>query len=150
VEVVHQGGELLERKILALLLQYPELLPDTRNRLSAEDFDNSDHRKILERLLAVGEKNVKQPSKLVNSLSDLGLDSLVSELCFIEEKGQAQQFLGDYIRKLEEKRLIKEKHKIEEQLRDAEKKKDQSQIDQLTRRLNEIAQKRYHSASSQQ
>ncbi|MFC1683632.1 DNA primase, partial [Candidatus Zixiibacteriota bacterium] len=150
VEVVHQGGDLLERRILALLLQYPELLPDIRNRFSIEDFDNPDHRKILTRLLAAGEKNVKQPAKLVNALSDLGLDSLVSELCFIEEEGQVQQFLEDYIRKLEEKRLLKEKHKIEEQLRDAEKKKDQPQIDQLTRRLNEIAQKRYHSASSQQ
>jgi DNA primase len=149
-EVVHAGGELLERKILALLLQYPEMLPNIRERLCVKDFDNERHRRIVERLLAAGEGGVKEPANLINALGNNGLESLVSELCFLEEEGQIDRLLEDSMRKLEEKRLLREERRLKEQLRDAEKQEDQSLIDQLTRKLSEIAQQRYNSTSARQ
>jgi cell fate (sporulation/competence/biofilm development) regulator YlbF (YheA/YmcA/DUF963 family) len=84
----------------------------------------------------------------MNSIADMGLESLISELCLSEEEGQIEQLLEDHVCYFEAKRLLKEMRRIKEQLREAKKKGDQSLADRLTRRYTQIAQQRFQSSSS--
>jgi DNA primase len=147
-EVVHRGSEWAERRILALLLQNPKLVPSVRMRLSVDDFKDENHRRVAGQLLEADEEEAVEPAKLMNSLTELGLESLISELCFLEERGQVERLLEDYMRNFEGKRLLREEQRVKEQLREAEKGGDEALVDQLTRRLSQIAQQRYRSTSA--
>ena len=147
-EGIPRKAELVERKLLALLLQNPNLISRVQMRLSPDDFNDENHSKLAQQLFAAGEKGSAEPAKLMNSIADMGLGSLISELCLSEEEGQIEQRLEDHVRYFEAKRLLKEMRKIKEQLQEAKKKGDQSLADRLTRRYTQIAQQRFQSSSS--
>jgi DNA primase len=147
-EGIPRKAELVERKLLALLLQNPSLISRVQMRLSADDFNDENHSKLAQQLFAAGEKGSAEPAKLMNSIADMGLESLISELCLSEEEGQIEQLLEDHVRYFEAKRLLKEMRKIKGELQEAKKKGDQSLADQLTRRYTQIAQQRFQSSSS--
>jgi DNA primase len=146
-EMVPGAAELLERKILALLLQNPEMVPNWRGKVLAEDFSHPDHRRIAERLFASQRPVPEGSADLLNKLSDMNLDSLISGLCFLEEAGEPDRLLQDYSHKLKIKRLLREERTLREELRQAEQAGDQSRIDRLTERLNHIARERFHGTS---
>jgi DNA primase len=147
-ELVGRGAELVERKILALLLQNPELVQRVRGRLFSEDFSQESHRLIMDRLLSADDGHLREPAKLMNSFSNRGLGSIVAKLCFLQEEGQAGQMMEAYVRKLESNRLTREKQALQEQLRNAEKSNDLPLVKQLSQRLKEIAEKRTQAARS--
>ena len=146
-EVIQRGSELAERRILALILQNPDLVARVRSRLSLDDFEEEGHRRVAGHLLAVEEGEAVEPARLMNSMTDLGLESLIAELCFLDEKGQVERLLEDYVRNLEAKRLLREEQRVKEQLREAEKGSDEALVHQLTQRLSQIARQRYQSTS---
>jgi len=147
-ELVTEGAELLERKILALLLQNPDMISNWQKKIMMEDFAHPDHRRIAERLLTPDRSLPKTPADLLNALSDMNLDSLISELCFLEEEGESDSLLPDYTRKLKIKRLLREERTLREKLQKAEQDGDQSHIDRLTEQLNSLARERFHWTSS--
>ena len=147
-EVIPQETQLVERKLLALLLQHPSMISQVRGRLAAEDFSKEDHRKLAEGILAADEKGPVKPAALISSLAALGLESLVSELCFLEESGQVEKLVADRVRYLETKRLLREERELSSQLQDAEKKGDEQLVNRLTQRLYQIAQKRFEITSA--
>ncbi len=148
IEDVMSHFELVERKLLALLLQHPDMISRVRGRVSDHDFIAENHRRVADRLFASDQTGSIEPAKLMNSLSDEGLESLIAELCFEEEEGKVERVLEDHVRYLEGKRLLREERRLREQLREAEKSDDNTLLNQLTRRLQEIAQKRFQSTSS--
>jgi DNA primase len=146
-EVVKGGADLLERKILALLLQNPLTIRDWKKKILPEDFAQPDHRRIAEHLLSLDRQVPKTSADMLNTLSELDLDSLISRLCFMEEEGEAARLLDDYARKLKINRLLREERKLRKQLHQAEQARDQTQVDRLTQRLNEIARERFQRTS---
>lgn len=147
-EMVKGDAELLEREILALLLQNPLTIQDWKKKMFPEDFAHPDHRRIVERLLSLDEHIPKTSADLLNVLSDLDLDPLVSQLCFMDREGETTRLLDDYARKLKNNRLLREERELREQLRQAEQAGDQARVDHLTQQIREIAQKRFRSASA--
>jgi len=147
-EMVTEGAELLERKILALLLQNPDTIPNWREKILTEDFSHPDHRRIAERLLTSDRSVPKTSANLINTLSDMNLDSLISELCFLEVEGEPVRMLTDSARKLANDRMQSELRRLNEELRQAEQAKDQARIDRLTRKKKDLAQKRFNSTSA--
>ena len=147
-EMVTEGSELLERKILALLLQNPDMIPHWHKKILVEDFSHADHRRIAERLLAPDRSIPKTSASLLNALSDMNLDSLISGLCFLEEEGESDHLLLDYSRKLKLNRLLREERRLREELQKAEQDGDQARIGRLTELLSRLARERFHWTSS--
>ncbi len=147
-EMVKGDAELLEREILALLLQNPLTIQDWKKKMFPEDFAHPDHRRIVERLLSLDRHIPKTSADLLSVLADLDLDPLVSQLCFMDREGETTRLLSDYARKLKDNRLLREERDLREQLHQAEQARDQARIDRLTQQIREIAQKRFHSASA--
>lgn len=147
-ERVPEGAELLERKILALLLQNPDMARNWSEKILPEDFEHPDHRRIAERLLTSDRPLSKSSADLLNDLSDKNLDSLVSGLCFLEEEGEPDRLLQDYSHKLKIKRLLREERNLREELREAEQAGDQARIGRLTERLSHIARERFGETSA--
>ena len=147
-EVLPRGTESVERSLLALLLQNPNLISQAQTRLSADDFSNEGHRKVAELFLEADGKGFVEPAKLMNSMATSGLESLISELCFVKAAGQVERMLEDYLRYFEGKRLLREEQQIRKQLQAAVNGGNEALVCQLTQRLNEIAQQRYKSIST--
>jgi len=147
-EMVTEGAVLLERKVLALLLQNPDTAPNWHGKILAEDFSHPDHRRIAERLLSAGRPLPKTSANLLSAFSDMNLDSLVSELCFLEEEGEPDRLLNDYTRKLKINRLLRDERALREELQKAEQARDQARIDHLTEQLSCLARERFRWMSS--
>lgn len=147
-EVLPRGTESVERSLLALLLQHPNLISQARTRLSTDDFSSENHRKVAELFLEADRKGPVEPAKLMSSMTTSGLESLISELCFVKEAGQVERMLEDYLRYFEGKRLSREEQQVKKQLQAAVNGGDEALVSQLTKRLNEIAQQRYKSIST--
>jgi DNA primase len=146
-EMVTGKAELLEREVLALLLQNPVVIQDCQKKILPGDFSHPDHRRIADRLLSLDRQIPKTSAELLNTLSDLQLDHLVSRLCFLEIQGETDRLMDDYVHKLQINRLLREERELREQLRQAEQAHDRALYDTLLKRIQEIAQQRFHSTS---
>ncbi|MDX2440539.1 MAG: DNA primase [Desulfobacterales bacterium] len=143
---VSQGRELnkkesrIERQIIAMMLQYPEILPELNKRNILEYFENDTLKSIGKNILVYTDKNGSNSpgvdvgnkivndinvSEIMNLIDDKGKRRIIAALALEEESWQFEGCIKLITQFIEIRRNSRNKSFIEKQIREAEKKNDQ-------------------------
>jgi len=142
---VSQGGELtkkesrIERQIIAMMLQYPEILPELNKRNILEYFENDTLKSIGQKILIYTDKNgINAPesdsgheiakeinvSEIINLIDDKEKKSIIAALALEEESWQFEGCIKLITQFIEIRQNSRNKSFIETQIKEAEKKND--------------------------
>jgi DNA primase len=143
---VSQGRELnkkdsrIERQIIAMMLQYPEILPELNKRNILEYFENDTLKSIGKNILIyTGRNGSNSPgvdsrhetvndinvSEIMNLIDDKEKRRIIAALALEEESWQFEGCIKLITQFIEIRRNSRNKSFIEKQIREAEKKNDQ-------------------------
>lgn len=143
---VSQGGGFnkkesrIERQIIAMMLQYSEILPELNKRNILEYFENDTLKSIGQSILGYTEKkdsnglgidggneiaNDINVSEIINLIDDKEKRSIVAALALEDESWQFEGCIKLITQFIEIRRNSRNKSFIEKQIREAEKKNDQ-------------------------
>ena len=143
---VSQGRELnkkesrIERQIIAMMLQYPEILPELNKRNILEYFENDTLKSIGKNILIyTGRNGSNSPgvdggheiandinvSEIMNLIDDKDKRRIIAALALEEESWQFEGCIKLITQFIEIRRNSRNKSFIEKQIREAEKKNDQ-------------------------
>ena len=152
---VSQGGKRnqkesrMERQIIAMMLQYPEILPELTKRNILEYFENDTLKSIGQNILIHTDKNGNRVpaidggakiapeinvSEIINLIDDKEKRSIIAALAIEEESWQLDGCIKLITQFIEIRRKNRNKSFIERQIKEAEKKNDQALLLKL---LNE-------------
>jgi len=142
---VSKGGEFnikesrIERQIIAMMLQYPEILPEINKRNILEYFENDTLKSIGQNILfytdingnsgprANGRNEIANDinvSEIMDLIDDKGKRSIIAALALEEESWQFEGCIKLITQFIEIRRNSRNKSFIEKQIREAEKKND--------------------------
>lgn len=142
---VSQGGGLtkkesrIERQIIAMMLQYPEILPELNKRNILEYFENDTLKSIGQNILIYTDKNgINDPesddghkianeinvSEMINLIDDKEKKSIIAALALEEESWQFEGCIKLITQFIEIRQNSRNKSFIEKQIKEAEKKND--------------------------
>jgi len=140
-----RGGELtkkesrIERQIIAMMLQYPEILPELNKRNILEYFENDTLKSIGQKILIYTDKNgINAPesdsgheiakeinvSEIINLIDDKEKKSIIAALALEEESWQFEGCIKLITQFIEIRQNSRNKSFIETQIKEAEKKND--------------------------
>lgn len=143
---VSQGREFnkkesrIERQIIAMMLQYPEILPELNKRNILEYFEDDTLKSIGQNILVYTDKNGSNGpgvdggheianninvSEIMNLIDDKEKRSIIAALALEEESWQFEGCIKLITQFIEIRRNSRNKSFIEKQIREAEKKNDQ-------------------------
>ena len=144
---ISMGGNRLEQKILTMMLQYPQILPDIDRQKVLEHFESQLLTSIGRTILERNSKPQAAVADLLNSIDDPEQRRLMAALAMTDEswdeKGShmlINQFV-DTVQRRHQNKLL------DEQIKDAESQKDQSLLYKL---LQEKQKKAIRSAKQKQ
>ncbi len=130
----------IERQIIAMMLQYPEILPELNKRNILEYFENDTLKSIGKNILVYTGKNGSNStgvdggheiandinvSEIMNLIDDKEKRSIIAALAIEEESWQFEGCIKLITQFIEIRRNSRNKGFIEKQIREAEKKNDQ-------------------------
>lgn len=130
----------IERQIIAMMLQYTEILPELNKRNILEYFENDTLKSIGKSILAYADKNGSNSpdvdggheiannlnvSEIMNLIDDKEKRSIIAALALEEESWQFEGCIKLITQFIEIRRNTRNKSFIEKQIREAEKKNDQ-------------------------
>lgn len=130
----------IERQIIAMMLQYTEILPELNKRNILEYFENDTLKSIGKNILAYADKNGSNSpdvdggheiannlnvSEIMNLIDDKEKRSIIAALALEEESWQFEGCIKLITQFIEIRRNTRNKSFIEKQIREAEKKNDQ-------------------------
>jgi len=130
----------IERQIIAMMLQYPEILPELNKRNILEYFENDTLKSIGKNILVYTGKNGSNStgvdggheiandinvSEIMNLIDDKEKRSIIAALALEEESWQFEGCIKLITQFIEIRRNSRNKGFIEKQIREAEKKNDQ-------------------------
>ena len=142
---VSQGRELTKKEsriewhIIAMMLQYPEILPELNKRNILEYFENDTLKSIGQKILIYTDKNgINAPgsdsgheiakeinvSEIINLIDDKEKKSIIAALAFEEESWQFEGCIKLITQFIEIRQNSRNKSFIEKQIKEAEKKND--------------------------
>jgi len=79
-DLEREVGSRLERKIISMMLQFPSILPEIRNRNLIEDFDDEILKSIGQTILRRSEHNDIQASEIISLIGNLQKGSDIASL----------------------------------------------------------------------
>jgi DNA primase len=129
----------IERQIVAMMLQYPRILPELRKRNILEYFEDGTLKSIGQNILIYADKNgINAPeindghdyandinvSEIINLVVDKEKKSMIAALAMEEESWQLEGCIKLITQFIEIRQNSRNKNFIEKQIKEAEKKKD--------------------------
>ncbi|UCF90630.1 MAG: hypothetical protein JSW39_20385, partial [Desulfobacterales bacterium] len=124
----------LERQVLTMMLQFPEILPEINRHRVVDHMENSILKSIGETILGFDFTSADRVSELLNSIEDPEKRRLVAAMAMGNEAWNRRGCLRLITKFVETRQKKRQQLLIEEQIRAAEKKNDQTL---LLRLLNE-------------
>jgi DNA primase len=138
-----KGPHKLERELLKILIDENRLIPLTRNRLSKEDFCFPENAELFEMILNLFETAGKvSPSALIDKAQAQKLKELISEISTLDlGLAEPELMLGDYIRKIEQKKKSDQIRRLKEEVKIAWGKGEKEKAEELTVILHKLMRK---------
>jgi len=130
-----------ERRIIAMMLQFPEILPDVKNYNALEYFENSTLKSIGNMIVKFNPTSADQVSELMSEIQNEQNDALIASLSMAEESWDRKgclKLLGKFVgvrQKLRNHRLL------EEQIKAAEKSNDHDLLLSLLSKKQKMAER---------
>jgi DNA primase len=134
----NQEGSRLERQIIAMMLQFPAILPEIEKYNVIEYIENKHLKAIGQIALELPLSSVEQVSELLGIIDNPEQERLITALSMIEEswnEGGCLKLIHQFVKS--RKRL--QDNKILEQIRTAERKNDKETLDRLLREKQKMA-----------
>lgn len=138
-----KGPHKLERELLKILIDENRLIPLTRDRLSKEDFYFPENAELFEMILNLFEAAGKvSPSALIDKTQAQKLKELISEISTLDlGLAEPELMLGDYIRKIEQKKKSDQIRRLKEEVKIAWGKGEKEKAEELTVILHKLMRK---------
>jgi DNA primase len=136
-------GSRLEQQIIAMMLQFPAILPEIKKYNVIEYIENRDLRTIGKTILEHQISSVQQISEILNHFENPEQQRLVSALALVEEswdESGCMNLIIQFVKKGQRRR----DHQILDQIRAAEKENDQETLNRLLREKQKLAVRSQH------
>jgi DNA primase len=134
----NQKASRLEQQIIAMMLQFPAILPEIKKYNVIEFIENKHLKAIGQIALAHRFSSVEQISELLEVIDDPEQERLITALAMVEEswdEGGCLKLIHQFVKS--RKRL--QDNRILEQIKAAERKDDQEALDRLLREKQKLA-----------
>ncbi len=137
----HRPGSRTERKIIAMMLQFPDILPEIKNQNILKYFENINLKKIGEFILEIFPRTDSQVSELILRMDSPQEQKIVAALAMGEESWNMKgclRLLGQFV---ETGRKKQEGGLLDEKIRAAEKNNDQTLLLSLLKQKQKMARR---------
>jgi DNA primase len=134
----NQRGSRLEQKIIAMMLQFPAVLPEIRKYNVVEFIENKHLKAIGRAALEHSISTVEQISELLSIIDNPEQKQLITALAMIEESWDQEGCLKLIYQFVKSRKRLRD-NTILEQIRAAERKNDQEALEQLLREKQKLA-----------
>jgi DNA primase len=131
-------GSRLEQQIIAMMLQFPAILPEIKKYNVIEFVENSDLRAIGKTILEHQLSSVQQISEILNHVENPEQQRLISALALVEEswdESGCMKLIIQFVKNGQRRR----DHQILDQIKAAEKENDQEALIRLLREKQKLA-----------
>ena len=132
-------GNRIERQIIAMMIQFPEILPDVNNYKVLELFNDEMLKGIGESILEFNPTSAEQVSELMSQVGDKQKQALIASLAMGDESWNRKgclRLLGKFV---ESGRKLREGGVLERQIKAAEKSNDHALLLQLLSKKQKMA-----------
>jgi DNA primase len=133
-----QKGSRLEQQIIAMMLQFPAILPEIRKYNVIEFIENKDLKKIGQTVLEHQLSSVRQISELLGVVDNPEQKRLITALAMTEEPWDESGCLKLIYQFVKSRKRLRD-NRILEQIKAAERKNDQEALDRLLREKQKLA-----------
>ena len=133
------SGNRLERQIIAMMLQFPDVLPEIRQRRVLEYFENNALKTVGELILEFYPNSVEQVSELISKIDNQEQRTLVAALAMIEESWNTKGCLRLLTRFVEAGQKQRTRGLLEKQIETAERNNDHKLLLKLLHEKQKIA-----------
>ena len=133
-----KNGSRLEQQIVAMMLQFPAILPEIKKYNVIEFIENQHLRSIGRTILENRISSVEQISGLLSNIDDPEQQRLISALAMLEESWDASgcmKLIVQFVKKGQKRR----NRQIIDQIKAAEKENDQETVNRLLREKQKLA-----------
>ena len=130
-----------ERRIMAMMLQYPEVLPDIIRLNILKYFENSDLADIGNLVIKFNPTTADQVSEIISGIENEARRTLVASLAMEDEswnKKGCLRLLGNFV---DTRQKIQNRGLLENQIRDAEKSNDHALLLTLLNKKQKMAER---------
>ena len=138
---VVSAGIRFERRIIAMMLQYPEILPEINNLNVLKYFENSDLETIGNLVLKFSPTTADQVSEIISGIENEAQRTLVASLAMEDEswnKKGCLRLLGKFV---DTRQKFQTRNLLENQIRAAEKSNDHALLLTLLNKKQKMAER---------
>ena len=134
-------GNRIERQIIAMMIQFPEILPDVNNYKVLELFNDETLKGIGESILEFNPTATDQVSELMSQVDDRKTQALIASLAMGDESWNRKGCLRLLGKFAESGRKLREGGVLERQIKAAEKSNDHALLLQLLSKKQKMAER---------
>jgi len=134
-------GNRVERQIIAMMIQFPEILIDVKNYKVLELFNNDTLKGIGESVLKFNPTSADQVSELMSQVGDRQTQALIASLAMGDEPWNRKGCLRLLGRFVESGRRLRDGGMLEMQIKDAEKSNDHALLLKLLSKKQKMAER---------
>ena len=133
-------GSRMERQIIAMMIQFPDILPDVKNYKILDLFNNDSLRSIGESILRFNPTSADQVSELMSRIDDRPTQALMASLAMGDESWNRKGCLKLIGKFAESGRRLRDGDLLEKQIKDAEKRNDHALLLKLLSKKQKMAE----------
>jgi len=130
-----------ERRIIAMMLQFPEILPDIDTHNVLKYFENKDLRSIGEFILEINPTSADQVSELISQIENREKQALIASLAMEDESWNRKGCLTLLGKFVETRKKQRDSGLLEEQIKAAEDSNDQTLLLTLLTKKQKMAER---------
>ena len=134
-------GSRVERQIIAMMIQFPEILPDVKNYKALELFDNDTLKDIGKSILKFNPASADQVSEFMSQVDDGQTQALIASLAMGDESWNRKGCLRLLGRFVESERRLRDGGLLERQIKAAEKSNDHELLLKLLSEKQKMAER---------
>ncbi len=136
------GDSRFERRIIAMMLQFPDILPEINSLNVLEYFENDYLKSVAEMIVNLNPTTTEQISELICGIEDDGQQAMVAALALEDEswnKSGCLKLLRTYV---DNRQQVRSNEWLEKQIMAAEKNNDQDLLITLLSQKQKLAERR--------
>ena len=134
-------GSRVERQIIAMMIQFPEILPDVKNYKVLELFNDDNLKDIGESILKFNPTSADQVSEFMSQVDDRQTQAVIASLAMGDESWNRKgciRLLGKFV---ESGRKLRDGGLLERQIKAAEKSNDHALLLKLLSKKQKMAER---------
>ena len=135
------SGSRVERQIIAMMIQFPDILSDVRSNKIMDLFNNKTLKSVGQSILDFNPTSADQVSELISRIDDKPTQALIASLAMGDESWNRKGCLKLIGKFVESERKLRDGVLLEKQIKDAEKRNDHTLLLKLLSQKQKMAEK---------